>query len=325
MDRQIQMPSKEKLIKTMRDFSDRYDEIQIDIMFVRKMPGKPKTYKTYMMECDKESVREMIIGTLAYMLQETGRRTMEAYDLELSRDAVIQYVEKSQVIHSDTILGSLTLQLNARNTLNKDVDFDKLNFLVIQLFRPEDGEKLLLFKKHIRNAASLKTKTARFSFNGKEFLPFTDRILTIGSNVEAFLVDEYYYILNRDKFNAMFDYKDAFLNVVEKNEKAIVDTNMISNAPEFIEQCKNDGRYLPRLTKAILGKGFKNLVEYRSRLSRIKEEYGLNIELTPDEKIVYKSPEDAPEILNLLMDHYVISALTEHRMLAKAIEKYEVG
>ena len=325
MDQQIQTPSKEKLIRTMRDFSDRYDEIQIDIMFVRKMPGKPKTYKTYMMECDKESVREMIIGTLEYMLQETDRRAMEAYDLELSRDAVIQYVEKSQVIHSDAILGSLTLQLNAENTLNKDVDFDKLNFLVIQLFRPEDGNKLLLYKKHIKNSASLKTKTARFSFNGKEFLPFTDRILTIGSNVEAFLVDEYYYILNRDKFNAMFDYKDAFLNVVEENEKAIADTNMITNAPEFIEQCKNDGRYLPRLTKAILGKGVKNLVEYRSRLSRIKEEYGLNIELTPDEKIVYKSPEDAPEILNLLMDHYVISALTEHRMLAKAIEKYEIG
>lgn len=181
MDQQIQTPSKEKLIRTMRDFSDRYDEIQIDIMFVRKMPGKPKTYKTYMMECDKESVREMIIGTLEYMLQETDRRAMEAYDLELSRDAVIQYVEKSQVIHSDAILGSLTLQLNAENTLNKDVDFDKLNFLVIQLFRPEDGEKLLLFKKHIKNAANLKTKTARFSFNGKEFRPFTDRILTIGS------------------------------------------------------------------------------------------------------------------------------------------------
>lgn len=139
------------------------------------------------------------------------------------------------------------------------------------------------------------------------------------------MVNDCYYILNRDKFNAMFDYKDAFLNVVEENEKAIVDTNMIANASEFIEQCKNDGRYLPRLTKAILGKGFKNLVEYKSRLARIKAEYGLNIELTPDEKIVYKSPEDAPEILNLLMDHYVISALTEHRMLAKAIEKYEIG
>ena len=184
---------------------------------------------------------------------------------------------------------------------------------------------LLLFKKHIRNAASLKTKTARFSFNGREFRPFTDRILTIGSNAEAFLIEDFYYILNRDKFNSMFDYKDAFLNVVEEHTKAIVDTNMITNAQGFIDQCKNDGRYLPRLTKAILGKGFKNLVEYRSKLNRIKKEYGLNIELTDDEKIVYSRPEDAPEILNLLMDHYVISALTEHRMLAKAIEKYEIG
>lgn len=324
MDQQIQTPSKEKLVKMIEAFSIGYDKLQVDIMFVRKMPGKPKIYKTYMMECNKESVKEMLLGTLAYMIQEIGNRTMEAYDLELSRDAVIQYVEKSQVIHSDAILGSITQQLSADNTLNKDVDFDKLNFLVIQLYRPEDGEKLLLFKKHIRNAASLKTKTARFSFNGKEFRPFTERILTIGSNVEAFLADGCYYILNRDKFNAMFDYKDAFLSIVEEHSKAIVDTGMITNASEFIEQCKNDGRYLPRLTKAILGKGFKNLVENKSRLARIKEEYGLNIELTADEKIVYSGQEDAPEILNLLMDHYVISALTEHRMLAKAIEKYEI-
>lgn len=325
MNQRPQRHSKEELTQIIESFLSTYDRIQVDIMFVRKMSGKPKTYKTYMLECDKASVKEMLLGTLDYMVQEIGRRSMEEYDLELSRDAAVQYVEKSHVLHSDAVLGSITQQLNQENTLNQDVDFDKLNFLVIQLFRPGDGEKLLLFKKHIRNAASLKTKTARFSFNGREFRPFTDRILTIGSNAEAFLIEDFYYILNRDKFNSMFDYKDAFLNVVEEHTKAIVDTNMITNAQGFIDQCKNDGRYLPRLTKAILGKGFKNLVEYRSKLNRIKKEYGLNIELTDDEKIVYSRPEDAPEILNLLMDHYVISALTEHRMLAKAIEKYEIG
>nr|WP_305182895.1 Kiwa anti-phage protein KwaB-like domain-containing protein [uncultured Schaedlerella sp.] len=325
MNQRPQRHSKEELTQIIESFLSTYDRIQVDIMFVRKMSGKPKAYKTYMLECDKASVKEMLLGTLDYMVQEIGRRSMEGYDLELSRDAAVQYVEKSHVLHSDAVLGSITQQLSQENTLNQDVDFDKLNFLVIQLFRPGDGEKLLLFKKHIRNAASLKTKTARFSFNGREFRPFTDRILTIGSNAEAFLIEDFYYILNRDKFNSMFDYKDAFLNVVEEHTKAIVDTNMITNAQGFIDQCKNDGRYLPRLTKAILGKGFKNLVEYRSKLNRIKKEYGLNIELTDDEKIVYSRPEDAPEILNLLMDHYVISALTEHRMLAKAIEKYEIG
>ena len=77
----------------------------------------------------------------------------------------------SYAFEREMIIGTLVYMLK---------ETDKLNFLVIQLFRPEDGEKLLLFKKHIKNAANLKTKTARFSFNGKEFRPFTDRILTIG-------------------------------------------------------------------------------------------------------------------------------------------------
>lgn len=98
----------------------------------------------------------------------------------------------------------------------------------------------------------------------------------------------------------------------------------ISRNLQFVEQCKKDGRYLPRLTKAILGNGFSNLMVNKSRLGRIKKDYGLQIELTKDGKLIYNRPEDASEILNLLMEHYVTSALTEKKMLAKAIEEYNI-
>lgn len=315
---------KESLTGLFKKFINQYDKTQVDIMFVRKMQGKPRAYKTYMMECDKNSVKGMIDGTLEYLIKEVKARTLEEYDLELSRDASLQYIKKDSVIHSETILSSITQQLSDENTLNKKVDFDKLNFVVVQLFIPEEGKKLLLFKKHIKNQVNTKSKSAVFSFNGKSFLPLTDRILTIGSNVEAFLTNDFYYILNRDTFNSMFDYKDAFIEIVERNADAIAAADMIENAQDFIEQCKNDGRYLPRLTKAILGEGFSNLITYQSKLGRIKNDYGLRLELTKDGKIIYNNPEDAPEILNLLMEHYVVSALTEHKMLAKAIEKYKI-
>lgn len=324
MEAQETKLSKEDLKRIFTDFKEGYDNIQVDIMFVRKMQGKPKTYKTYMMECGKNSVKNMVSESLTYLMDELEIRAMEEYDLELSRDSVIQYVKKENVIHSETILSSLTQQLNDGNVLNKEVDFDKLNFVVIQLFMPGESKRLLLFKRHIKNSVNVKTKSAVFSYNGKEFRPVTDRILTIGSNVEAFLFEDCYYILNRDKFNSMFDYKDAFIKIVESNADAIVNTDMFDNAREFVEQCKKDGRYLPRLTKAILGNGFSNLMANKSRLGRIKKDYGLQVELTKDGKLIYNKPEDASEILNLLMEHYVTSALTEKKMLAKAIEEYNI-
>ena len=324
MEGQEKRQSKDSLKKIFEVFKNQYDKLQVDIMFVRKMQGKPRTYKTYMMECDKKSVKGMVEGTLEYLIKEMDARVMEEYDLELSRDEAVQYIKRDCVIHSETILGSITQRLSDENTLNKKVDFDKLNFSVVQLFLPEHDRRLFLFKKHIKNQIHAKMKSAVFSFNGKEFLPLTDRILTIGSNVEAVLLEDYYYILNRDKFNSMFDYKDAFIEIAESNAEAIVATDMIENAWDFIEQCKNDGRYLPRLAKAILGEGLSNLMMYKSRLGGIKRDYRLRIELAEDGKIIYSNPEDAPEILNLLLDHYVVSALTEHKMLAKAIEDYNI-
>lgn len=324
MEQQSGRASSEELKEVIKLFEDSYEKAQIDIMFVRKSYTKPRTYKTYMLECSRESVKEMVKETLKHIAEALSERRMEAYDLELGGDETIQYVQKESVIHSEAILSSLTVQLNDTNTLNKNVDFNDLNFVVIQMYLPQEEKRLLLFKQHVKQPALMKMQAAVFSFNGKEFKPFTEKILTIGSNAEAFLVDDYYYILNRNKFNSMFDYKDAFVKIIDDNREMIVKTEMIADAEKFIELCKGDGRYMPRLTKAIMGKGFSNLVVNRSKLPAIKADYGLQIELE-ENKLVCSSKEDAAEILNLLLDHYVTSALTDNKMLAKAIEKYEIG
>ena len=67
---------------------------------------------------------------------------------------------------------------------------------------------------------------------------------------------------------------------------------------------------------------FKNVKDNKNKLQDIKKDYKLNLEFTDDGKIVYNK-EHVNEILNLLLEHYVTSALTDKRMLAKAIEKYE--
>jgi len=59
-------------------------------------------------------------------------------------------------------------------------------------------------------------------------------------------------------------------------------------------------------------------------MKHVKIVYGLKIEISDNNKIVYHGKEDIPEILNMLLEHYVISALSNKAMLAKAIEKYNM-
>ncbi|MEE0940004.1 Kiwa anti-phage protein KwaB-like domain-containing protein, partial [Methanobrevibacter sp.] len=100
----------------------------------------------------------------------------------------------------------------------------------------------------------------------------------------------------------------------------IKQAELFDNADDFIADCRNNGRYVTRLTKAILVESFKNVKDNKNKLQDIKKDYKLNLEFTDDGKIVYNK-EHVNEILNLLLEHYVTSALTDKRMLAKAIEK----
>lgn len=71
------------------------------------------------------------------------------------------------MIHSEAILSSLTVQLNDTNTLNKNVDFNDLNFVVIQMFLPREEKRLLLFKQHVKQPALMKIRAADQGYYGK--------------------------------------------------------------------------------------------------------------------------------------------------------------
>ena len=107
MEGQEKRQSKDSLKKIFEVFKNQYDKLQVDIM--------------YMMECDKKSVKGMVEGTLEYLIKEMDARVMEEYDLELSRDEAVQYIKRDCVIHSETILGSITQRLSDENTLNKKI------------------------------------------------------------------------------------------------------------------------------------------------------------------------------------------------------------
>lgn len=298
--------------------------IQIDVMFGKKPLNKNGKYKCWMLICKDIDLSEMIIATLDNLITISSERTIDKYDLELSTDETIQVVETEKVVNFPQIVDNLTIEYTDENIVNESTDYDKFDFVVMKLSDNNESEpksSIIILKKHYKSPAKFKG-TQSYIFNGKQANPFNKKLLIIGSNVDAVSIDNNFYIMNREHFNTMLNFKDVYYKIVDDKSPEIHSSELFDNSLQFIEDCKNNGRYVTRLTKAILADGFKNVKNNKDKIPQLIHDHNLRLEMNTDGKIIYKK-ENVDEMLNLLLEHYVTSDLTERRMLAKAIEKYE--
>ena len=298
--------------------------VQIDIMFGRKTASTKRLYKTWMLACSNKDIMDTLYQTLEIMEKSIEEKTMGEYDLEVSTDESIQVVDTEKVINYKELKDSLTLEYTEENMVSASMNYDKFDFVYIQIndnSEENSQPSITIIKKYLKYPTKFKGAKS-FILNGIEAKVFNAPLLIVGSNVEAFETDGYFYILNRNNFNTIMNFKDIYYKVVDENSNAIIESGLFDDPEEFINECRNNGRYVTRLTKAILADGFKNVTENKGKLQEIKIGYELKLNFTEDGRIIYQK-EHVNEILNLLLEHYVTSALTDKKMLALAIEKYE--
>lgn len=278
-----------------------------------------------MLVCRNQDVTDMIKETIENMKIVCEKRKVDNYDLELSTDDTIQVIEEEKVLNYPQLINCLSVNYTDENVVSDETDYNEFGYVVIKI--SDNSEKnakhpITILKKHFKSPAKFKG-TKSFIFNGKQAEVFEKQLLVIGSNIDAINIDNFFYIVNRDTFNTMLNFKDFYYKVIDENTENIVQAELFDDVETFISDCRNDGRYVIRLTKAILTESFKNVKKNKQKLKEIKRDYRLNLEFTQEGKIIYKK-ENVSEILNLLLEHYVTSALTDEKMLAKAIEKYKL-
>jgi len=314
--------TKEDVIKQIDYYIKNIQTAQIDVMFVRKTQSQTNKYSTLMFDCEEKDIEKMASETLNNMKTYLDEKNFDNYDLLVSLDDVIQVIEEKRVVNHSKIINQITIDYTDENTINEQINFSKFNFLVLKISSSEEGiNPIICYKRHYKSPAKFKNATS-YTFNGKIPKVFDKDLLIIGANVDAICVGEFFYIVNRDHFNTMLDFKDVYKNIIDSNKEKIDKCEVFEKTEQFIDDCKEHGQYVARLTKAILGKGFENLEKNKSKLTEIVSSHGLKLQLNEDGKILYNK-ENTGEILNILLEHYVTSDLTSKRMLAKAIEKYE--
>ena len=291
-------------------------------MLVDQNNQRKKRYKGLMLKTKLDDLKSVLTGSFTYIMGELDNRTLDIYDLEISVDESTQMVSKDDVIHGEEILREITVDLTEDNVVSENTDLTKIKFMVMQIYVKK--KSLYLFKKYIQPSTAYKT-SEKYIFSGGILKPFTDEIITINSYVDAVLLDETYYVFNRNTFNSIFAYKDVFAKILNDNTEMIRNSGLLTEADQFVSDCESDGRYLTRLTKVILAKGFDEIAKKKSEIPSVIKEFNLSLKTSMEGEIVYRGKEDIPELLNLLLRHYVIDALTSNKMIAAAIEEYQAG
>lgn len=299
------------------------NQLEINVFFVDSSFTRNDIYKLFKLSSTRENLIDTVEKSMRYIDKIRQERSFEKYDLEVSVDETVQIVKKKSVINGSILIDKISgSSFENDNILDEKVNLSKIKTIVIQLYSPKFKKSIYLFEKYVHPTSKFRN-ACKFTLVGRDIKPFNKEIITLHSVIDAILYEDTYYVFNRSNFNSIFNYKDLFYRVIEDNRKMIKQSGFISNTDEFIDECRNDGRYLPRLTKVILAKGFENIVVHKSKLPQLKQEFGLNIVLRNDGTIEYNNKQQVNDILNVLLEHCVVSALTERKMLAKAIEAYK--
>jgi len=316
--------NKDDIKKEMLTFMDavQKNEAEINIMLVDQNNQRKRRYKGLMLKTKLEDVKTVVIDSFSYLISELNKRTLDTYDLEISIDDSTQMVKKSDAIHGDEIISEITVEYTDQNVITESTDLSKMRFMVIQVFYK--NKSVYLFKKYLQPTAAYKT-SQKYILSGGLLKPFTDDVITINALVDAFLFNETYFVFNRNAFNSMFAYKDVFSKILNDNIKTIKDSGLLTETESFVNDCESDGRYLTRLTKVILAKGFTEVAKKKAEIPGVIKEFNLSLKTTGEGEIIYRGKEDIPELLNLLLRHYVIDALTSSKMIAAAIQEYQAG
>ena len=274
-----------------------------------------KLYKTIFEGAEIKEFKESVINTIEFALE---NRAIKNYDLECSFDDVIECcpsidVEKYQIINN-----KITAEEVA--SIKQKTNLEKINFIIFKLCISDNGEEkeLTIVKKFNKPATVLK-QAMRFAWLGDRMKKIEEDVIYLDGQVDAFEYDGSFFILNRDKFNSIFKFRDMYCKLIDNKEDFIIETDFIDNPEEFINKCRNNGHYVKKITKAIVREGFENLKKNKHKVKDVIEKHKLGIKVDSNNRIIFE--EDKIEgILNLLLDHCVISELSDKRAIAKALD-----
>ncbi|MBK5242062.1 Kiwa anti-phage protein KwaB-like domain-containing protein [Clostridium sp.] len=308
--------------KILSELIPKFDnKINPFILIFDKSERKDK-YKTHQVNFEEEVSKDIAKIYLQTMLKILKTTEIEKYDFELNKKDTIQKLEMKLVIESDNIKFKIKKE-ESTPFINRSTNFKIFDFVVIQFYLKEKDEiKILTIYSKYKQPANKFKKSFKYCFLDDEIKKLDSDILYFDGLVDAFEIDNNYYIINENAFSSIFDFKEGFNKIIENKRSDIVSRGFVDNPNEFINDCKSDGRYNKRLCNVVESDAFEYIDKGKHKLPEFFKKFKISLKLDKNNIIKYRGKEDIGEILNILMKRYAQDGLLENRMIIKGVEEY---
>ena len=279
--------------------------------------GNNRNYKLYRTIIEGSEIKEFkqrIISTIELALE---NRVINNYDLECSFDDVIELYPSKDVENYNII--NEKIKKDEVADIKQETNLENMNFNIFRMKANYGEEKEITIIKKFNKPGMVLKQAMKFAWLGDRMKKIDEDVIYLDGQVDAFEYDGSFFILNRDRFNSIFKFKDMYCKLIEAKEEFIVEANFIDNPEKFIKKCKENGHYVKRISKVIVREGFENLEKNKHKLKDVIEKHKLGIKIDENNRIIYEE-DKIDGILNLLLDHCVISELSDKRAIAKALD-----
>lgn len=279
--------------------------------------GNNRNYKLYRTIFEGSEIKEFkqrIISTIELALE---NRVINNYDLECSFDDVIELYPSKDVENYNII--NEKIKKDEVADIKQETNLENMNFNIFRMKANYGEEKEITIIKKFNKPGMVLKQAMKFAWLGDRMKKIDEDVIYLDGQVDAFEYGGSFFILNRDRFNSIFKFKDMYCKLIEAKEEFIVEANFIDNPEKFIKKCKENGHYVKRISKVIVREGFENLEKNKHKLKDVIEKHKLGIKIDENNRIIYEE-DKIDGILNLLLDHCVISELSDKRAIAKALD-----
>lgn len=186
-----------------------------------------------------------------------------------------------------------------------EVDSEKL-WAYCMIIKNKSGSEILLFKK-FSAAKVMRNKIPLFS-NGRTLNKLENKIFTIDERMDAFVYLDKLYVLNKYYFESIFNYNDAYQNVLKAGIDKVDDLGIINGFEEFKSACIESNKIAKQFTKIMSSGGLERYQRNLPNIPRVIEEYQINVKFV-DDKLVYEDKTSLPDIIKLFSNLFAKTAL----------------
>lgn len=195
-----------------------------------------------------------------------------------------------------------------------ELEFGEIwGYCIIIKYNNTNPRDIIFFKKF--SYPKLLAKSLVLSLVNGTYNKIIDEVVTVDTDLHAFVVNSNAYILNKAQFEKFFNFSSSYQQIVQTSFDSLQALNVIANFSEFTQSCIESDTLTRRLVKIINDGRFETVQRCIAKVPEVISGYSLNVRFE-NNKIVFDGNSSISDIITLIKGACVVGALDDEKYIA---------